>query len=559
VTRALAAVVAGAALTAVMTWPIVVRPGSVGRVNTNDGRFSIWNVAWVAHALTDESAGLFDANIFHPHRGTLAYSEANLVAGVMAVPVYAATRDPVAAHNAVVLAALVLAFVATWALVRRLTGSGLAGLLSGTGFAFCTYVSAHTAHIQLLMVFVIPLTLLQLHRYVEHPATRRGVELGLVLALAGLACGYYGIFSGLAAGLALLWFAPGQPNALRYWRGVLVAVVVGAAAVAPAVRPYVELRRETGFKSVPDIEGARMYSADLAAYLRSGTVVHQAILPLYPATLQRDIRRDGEVLFPGFVIVVLAIVGAAAAWRTAPTTGREPPVPSPAGSSRRIVALYAVLTLLAIWVSLGPAGGLYTWLAESVPMMSFLRAPARAGTIALFGLTVLAGVGAAQLVSRRAGRGLVAALVLLTAAELKAHWPLADVPPVPTVYRYLATLPPGPVVELHFPYRRNDEHQHARYMLWSAWHWRPLVNGYSDFIPPDFYEIAVPINYFPDPESFRIMKARHVRYVIVHLDAYDEGPIRESMIARFPPYAEYLRLLADEDGKRLYEIARWPE
>jgi hypothetical protein len=55
------------------------------------------------------------------------------------------------------------------------------------------------------------------------------------------------------------------------------------------------------------------------------------------------------------------------------------------------------------------------------------------------------------------------------------------------------------------------------------------------------------------------MKARHVRYVIVHLDAYDEGPIRESMIARFPPYAEYLRLLADEDGKRLYEIARWPE
>ena len=537
----LTALAIATALAAVMSWPLAARPGSVARANTNDGRFSVWNVAWVAHALIDRDARVFDANIFHPHRGTLAYSEANLVAGAMAVPVYAATRDPILSHNVVVFAALVLAFFAAWALARRVTGSGAAGLLAGTAFAFCTYISAHTAHIQLLMVFVIPLSLLALHRFVERPGLTRAAAVGLALALAGLACGYYGIFSGLAVGLGVVWFAPGQSSQRRYWLGVAAAVIVGAAVIAPAVRPYVELRRQTGFKSAPNLEEARMYSGDLASYARSGTIAHQWLLERAPASVQQALRRDGEVLFPGFVPLALMAVGLIA------------------GFARKVSGFYVALTVLAIWTSLGPAAGLYTWLTDWVPMMSFLRTPVRAGIVALLGIAVLAAFGLARLTRGRYGPLLATAAVLLTAIELKASWPLAPVPPVPQVYRHLATLPAAPVVELHFPYRRTDEHQHARYMFWSMWHWRPLVNGYSDFIPPDFYDIAVPINYFPDLASFRILKDRGVRYVIVHLDTYTEGPIRESMLARFPPYAEYLRLLATADNSRLYEIVRWPE
>ena len=553
----LAALVIAALVAAVMSWPLIARPGTVARANTNDGRFSLWNVAWVAHAMLDRQARVFDANIFYPHRGTLAYSEANLVAGAMAVPVYAATQDPIASHNVVVFLALVLAFLATWALTRRLTDSGAAGLLAGTAFASCTYVSAHTAHIQLLMIFVLPLALLALHRFVERPAVVRAVALGLALAVAGLACGYYGIFSGLAAGVGLAWFAPGQPSQRRYWLGAAIAMIVGAAAIAPAVRPYVELRRETGFKSALNLEEARMYSGDAATYFRSGTIVHKWLQGLAPEPVRRALGRDGEVLFPGFTVLVLMAVGVATATRARAGAAPEPRLRRP--SVRRVIGFYAALTALAIWTSLGPDAGLYAWLADWVPMMSFLRTPVRAGVVALLGIAVLAGFGTAGLARHRQGTLLAAAAVLLTAVELKAVWPLAEVPPVPQVYRRLATLPAAPVVELHFPYRRTDEHQHARYMFWSMWHWRPLVNGYSDFIPSDFYDIAVPINYFPDPASFRILKDRGVRYVIVHLDTYDAGPIRESMLARFPPYAEYLRLLAEVDNSRLYEIVRWPD
>ena len=90
-----------------MTAPTLTRLTTVGRFDTNDGLFSIWNVAWIDHALLTAPASLLNANIFSPHTGTLAYSELNLVAGLFGLPWYAATRhSAVAALNGAVGVAL---------------------------------------------------------------------------------------------------------------------------------------------------------------------------------------------------------------------------------------------------------------------------------------------------------------------------------------------------------------------------------------------------------------------------------------------------------------------
>ena len=69
------------AASVIMTWPLVTGLNRLGRTaNSGDARVSVWNVAWVAHALLTDPGDLFDANIFHPHRNTLAFSEANLAA-----------------------------------------------------------------------------------------------------------------------------------------------------------------------------------------------------------------------------------------------------------------------------------------------------------------------------------------------------------------------------------------------------------------------------------------------------------------------------------------------
>ena len=40
----------------------------------------------------------------------------------------------------------------------------------------------------------------------------------------------------------------------------------------------------------------------------------------------------------------------------------------------------------------------------------------------------------------------------------------------------------------------------------STYHWQPLVNGYSDLIPPDFEQVALLMTQFPDPASFAMLR-----------------------------------------------------
>ena len=82
-------------------------------------------VAWVAHAIVTPGVTMFDANIFHPHHGTLAYSEPNLGAGLIAVPAYLLSGgNPYAAHDH-----------ATQALNGGLSGDNAAGLNGVKGAA----------------------------------------------------------------------------------------------------------------------------------------------------------------------------------------------------------------------------------------------------------------------------------------------------------------------------------------------------------------------------------------------------------------------------------------
>lgn len=538
------AALVGAVLVVLMTAPMLTRPQSVGRVDTNDGRFSIWNVAWIDHALLTDPRHLLDANIFSPHTGTLAYSELNLVAGLLGLPWYAATHSALAATNGAIGLALWLAFVFMWALVRHLTDDDAAGLVAATAFTFCPYIGARTAHVQLLMIFVFPATLLAFHRLRDAPSVGRGVVLGIALAVAGLACGYYGLFVGCALGLMALMLAD---RSGPYWLGLSTAAATAAVIVAPIFVAFSRARARSGAVLEPhSAEELRGWSANVSAYLASSASAHDWLLPI----LQRW-RPWSEVLFPGIGALMLGAIGLVALWRG----GRGP---------RRLAAAYGALAIAACWASFGPDAGLYRLIGAVVPGMSLIRAPARFGVVVIFAIAVLAGFGARAVARGR--RWVPALLVAFVAAELGIRtpewgwpsWPLRVAPPVSLAYRQLATLPRGVLVEFQFPYVRSNYHNHAQAMYWSTYHWMPMVNGYSDVIPPDFDALALPINYFPDPQSFAIMRAHAVRYVLWHVDYY-QGTSRDVLLDRLARYAANLRPIVKTPDVWLYEIVRWPE
>ena len=302
---------AGAALAVAMTYPTGFELGRVGRVDKGDGQLSIWNVAWVARTLVVDPRHVFDANIFYPHRGTLAYSENNLGAGALAIPVYWATRNPYAAHNFVMLLSFVLSGAGMYYLVRYLTGDR--------------------------------------------------------------------------------------------------------------------------------------------------------------------------------------------------------------------------------------------------------RAPARFGLIVGFGLSVLAGVAVAHVFRRvRQPAAMAAALVVVTAGELAVPMHMPSVPPVEPVYRTLATLPRGPVIEMPFFYPQVGLFQHTKYMLASTAHWMPMVNGYSDYIPPDFYENVMTLAPFPSRPAFKILEPNAVRYAVFHMYGYNTEN-RNDVLTRLKEFEPYLRPLYMDDTTRLYEIVGFPK
>ena len=144
-----AAVSAAFAIAIVMTWPLASNMGGLGRsTGGGDGQYSVWNVAWVAHALTTDPTRLFDANIFYPHRNALAFSEANLGAGIVAIPAWLMTHNAYAAHNLALLTGFATALLGMWLLARELTGSAAVALVAALAAAWERGVLGSAAQVE---------------------------------------------------------------------------------------------------------------------------------------------------------------------------------------------------------------------------------------------------------------------------------------------------------------------------------------------------------------------------------------------------------------------------
>ena len=219
------------------------------------------------------------------------------------------------------------------------------------------------------------------------------------------------------------------------------------------------------------------------------------------------------------------------------------------------------MAVFVFWLSFGPAAGLYTLFFEIVPAFSLLRAPARFAVLAPLSLAVLMAVGLAPLFAKLRGAArILAPTALSTAMTLElAVVPLAmpAVPPIHEAYQFLAAARPGVVAEFPFFHARPDYPRHTSYMLLSTYHWMPLVNGYSDHIPEDFRRLAEPLSSFPTREAFAILRARHTRYVVFHLDMYDQVS-RRRLLERIERYKGYLQPLSQTENVWLFEIVDWP-
>lgn len=489
---AIAVTVLFAGLTAIMTFPQVRYLGTGVTVDVGDPLLSTWKISWIAHQITRDPLHLFDANIFHPARYTLAFSDAVLVPALTVAPLLWLGVPQLVAYNLLLLSGFALSGLGMFVLVRSLTGQVGAALVAGFVFAFLPFRFMHYAHLELQMAQWMPLCLWAFHRTVEKGRLRDGLLTGLFFALQTLSSLYYGIFFATffvpLAGVLLI--AAGRERMLRSVRPLAAGALLASVLIAPIGIPYLAARQTVGQRPLSEIA---FYSATPQNYLAAHP--RNALLGQRTAQLGQQERE----LFQGVVVPLIAL---AAFW---------PPL-----SAARIG--YGLALALAFDASLGFNGISYAWLHTFVLPYKGLRVPARMAMLVGLALSVLVGYGVARLTARRTtwvAAGLTLAIAVLVFVEDRSTLQLGQVwTSPPPIYERLRNEPSSVLLEL--PLKTPDIYLEPVYMYFSTFHWHKLVNGYSGFSPPSYSYLLGLMATFPDETSIAELRRRDVDFVVVH-------------------------------------------
>lgn len=506
-----------------------------------DPYFSMWRLTWIAHALSNEPANLFNGNIFHPVPRTLAMSDATLMQGVIAAPMLWSDVSPVLVYNLLLYTGMVGSGLAMFFLARSLTGATGPALVAAVIFSVAPYRIEHFMHLELQWAMWIPLTFWAVHQAAERESWRFGVLVGVFLWLQMLAAVYYGVFLAmvLIAFVPIVLLAKAPDNPVRVLAGLAGGAVLAGALTLPYARTYQRNAVTLGDRDMTEI--AR-YSAIPLSYLSSPQVNW-----LWGWT--SEWASDELYLFPGAVAIVLAL---AAFLYT----------------RRRLVVIYTLLFLVCFELSLGTNGIVYPFLLEHVGALNGLRSTSRFGVISLCAVGMLSAFGLHAIQQRFAagsvGRGAIpvaAALGLMTFdyRNDSMYWVnvAPDAPESRNVYATLRTLGPGVVLELPQPELHALPGYDPWYEYWSRQHWYPLVNGYSGYYPHEYVETLVRMRNFPDDASLEHLRNLNVRYIIVHRRHYDPDSQFVSLVfemSRRPELRRYGALRAPHGEVELFIV-----
>ena len=223
-------------------------------------------------------------------------------------------------------------------------------------------------------------------------------------------------------------------------------------------------------------------------------------------------------------------------------------------------AFYLGLTLLTLWASIGPKGGLYAALYRWLPGFDFIRVPSRLTILTALALAILAGFGAERLATTRRPllAPLFAALILVELAAFPLDTQLYAVTSTPMDIWLREQSDREPIVVLPIPDPADDveaARHHSRYMLDSLVHLRPLVNGYSGFTPPSHRQLFRILGSFPDDVGLAELEKLGVRYAVFHRSGYDARGFEE-VLARATSQADRMELKASFEEGRVYELSR---
>ena len=508
-------------LSVAMHASLVVRLSTGVPADLGDPLLNMWILWWNAQQIPFTDA-YWNAPAFAPMPRALGLSETLLGLSWFTTPLQWLGASPVTAYNLLYIAEPVLNGLSAYWLCLVLTARRDAALIGALAMAFAPYHATQISHIQTEGLFFMPIALVALHRYWTTGNWRWLILLTAATALNALVCGYFLLFFSTFLGVALLWYVLATRDVKKLVAS-LASLAVAILAISPVIVMFRLVRLEHNLSRLP-VEIERN-SADVTSF-----ALASHLLTVWP--IHTEVHQPELAAYPGLVIVLVILAGALVvargrikavllaeskwllgllAFATVTVIAGATNIPKPYKvisvgiylgtialllskrmrvllQSGSMPALYAIGLIVTASLSFGPVGrafGHRFWykppyqLLMGLPGFDAARVPALYASIELMCLAVLAAVAMTRLwpdMTRRAltMTGVIGALIVIDG------WYAVPVVPIPAPPP--ATLTADMVIEL--PAYGWVENVQAMYRGMA--HGRPVVNGYSGYVPRPF-------------------------------------------------------------------------
>ncbi len=562
------------AATLVFFWPIVVRIDSYSE--GGDAMFNAWTLARDHHCFAlDRCPTYADGNIYFPNEYSMLYSETQVSEGLVTLPLHWLNANPILPYNVLTIVSFFLSGWFMYLLAKRLSkGNELFSVVAGLIFEFAPHRLSGLSHLQSLCIFVLPLAVLLILKFLERP--RRRYLAGLFVALLYLFFGswYQMVFVLAALGVLLVGLAWTKYATWR--RALQIGVVVALAAICtmPLALQYVAFSKQ--HKAAFAIGEQVAYSSNIADYgmPNNGTLFGRTFYHFVHDTSQNTYNRD-SVSYHGLVLYAVGAAVLVGAYRLRKKSPDH-------RQTYRLVLVLAMVALAGFMISLGPLLKIkgdysygqvdghqlvlplpYSAVDIAVPQLLFIRAIGRASVLVLFVLCCFVAFVPRYMEmyawKQRRKRLVTAAICLLVVVELM---PLHRMVMSPNAYSYNLTIPPvytyikahESIDNIIILATENDYPNapipviRAENVLWAGYHNRNIFNGYSGYEPPNYLRDLADFTDFK-ADDIPKLQAKKINYVIVDKLLSKPGTDLNARVAAL------LRTKLYEDGRHaLYKV-----
>jgi hypothetical protein len=275
----------------------------------------MWLIAWWAHAISHGLNPLHTRAVWAPHGINLAWTTCMPLLSLALAPLVL-TLGPVFAYNAACLLAIALAGWCAFVLCRYISGAYWPSIAGGYVFGFSAYMLGQAAaHLDLLLVFPVPLFVWLLLRRFRSDISPRRFLLGLTLILTAEFYLFIELFATMTlfAAIALvIVLVVGSPAEKTRTVEMLPTVVLSYAITALLISPYIYLMIALGYQSGLS-HPALLYSTDLLNLLIPTPTMELGRLPAFQSISGHFLGYIYEA--GGYIGFPLVLIVAAFAWR----------------------------------------------------------------------------------------------------------------------------------------------------------------------------------------------------------------------------------------------------